>query len=515
MTERATALGQVSTDAIFFFVLFLLLTLGITYWASKKTKTAKEFFVAGRSITGFQNGLALAGAYMSAASFLGIAGLVATRGYDGLLFSVGWLVGWPILLLIAEPLRNLGKYTYGDVIAHRFNQKSVRTCTSIATLIIVIFYLIPQMVGAGSLIRLLFGFPYEIAVMLVGLVMVSYILFGGMLATTWVQIIKLILLIGGSTLIAFFSLLSFNFSFNSLFTSVVNRYGEAAFLPGALVINPLETISLGIALMLGVCGLPHILMRFFTVTDQKAARESVAWATGWIGYFYILTFITGFSAASLVGREIILRFDLGGNMSAPLLAEALGGPLIFGFLAAVAFATILAVVAGLTMAGASALAHDFYVNVLRRGAVSEEKSVNIAKLSTIFLGIIAIILGIIFKGQNVAFLVGLAFAIAASAIFPTLLLSLFWKKFTASGAIASQLTGLIISVGLISLSPTVLIDLFEFRGAIFPLRNPAIISIPLALLAGVIVSLMTPAKESMEAFEDKKLRTYIGVGAED
>ncbi len=516
MPEKATALGQVSAETIFFFAIFVIITMGITYWASKRTKTAKEFYAAGRSITGFQNGLALAGDYMSAASFLGIAGLVATRGYDGLLFSVGWLVGWPILLLfIAEPLRNLGKFTYADVVAYRLSQKPVRTCASIATLVTVIFYLIPQMVGAGTLIRLLLGFPYELSVVIVGIVMISYILFGGMLATTWVQIIKAGLLIGGATLVVLFSLFTFNFDLDALFNSVRDRYGEAAFLPGLLVANPIDTVSLGIALMIGVCGLPHILMRFYTVPDQKAARVSVAWATGWIGYFYILTFIIGFSAASLGGREVIQRFDKGGNMSAPLLAEALGGTLFLGFLAAVAFATILAVVAGLTLAGAAALAHDFYANVIRRGTATEKESVKIAKLSTLFLGAIAITLGIVFKGQNVAFLVGLAFAVAASANFPALFLSMFWKKFTTSGAVASQLTGLFLSVGLIAISPTVMIDVMKYKEAIFPLKNPGIISLPAAFLAGYVISLMTPEKRAEEMFEDEKLRTYLGVGAED
>jgi cation/acetate symporter len=516
MSEKATALGQVSFETIFFFVLFIVITMGITYWASKKTKTAKEFYAAGRLITGFQNGLALAGAYMSAAAFLGIAGLVATSGYDGLLFSVGWLVGWPVLLLfIAEPLRNLGKFTYADVVAYRLSQKPVRICASIATLITVIFYLIPQMVGGGTLIRLLLGLPYEISVVIVGIVTISYILFGGMLATTWVQIIKAGVLIGGATLVAFISLFAFNFDISRIFNSVVARYGEAAMLPGLLVANPLDTISLGLALMIGVCGLPHILMRFYTVPDQKAARKSVAWATGWIGYFFILTFIIGYSAASIVGREVIQNFDRGGNMSALLLAEALGGTLLLGVLSAVAFATILAVVAGLTLAGAAALAHDFYVNFIRHGTATEKESIKIAKLSTLFLGIIAITLGIVFKGQNVAFLVGLAFAIAASANFPALFLSMFWRKFTTGGAVASQITGLFLSVGLIVISPTVMVDILKNKEAIFPLKNPGIISLPAAFIAGYIVSLMTPEKRSEAIFMDEKLRTYLGVGAED
>ncbi len=514
--QQTSALGQVSLETILFFILFISVTLGITYWASKRTKTASEFYAAGRSVTGFQNGLALAGDYMSAASFLGIAGLVATRGYDGLIFSVGWLVGWPILLLlIAEPLRNLGKFTYADVVTYRLKQRPVRTVASLATLITVVFYLIPQMVGAGALIKLLLGIPYEIAVVFVGIVMISYILFGGMLATTWVQIIKAVLLLGGATIVVILSLYTYNFDIGSLFGEVSKRYGDAAFLPGGLVANPIDTISLGLALMFGVCGLPHILMRFYTVPDQKEARKSVAWATGWIGYFYILTFVIGFSACVIVGRDVIQKFDKGGNMSAPLLAEALGGTLFLGFLSAVAFATILAVVAGLTLAGAAALAHDFYSNVIRRGEASERESVRVAKWSTLGLGVLAILFGILFKGQNVAFLVGLAFAIAASANFPALIMSMYWKKFTTSGAITSQVIGLISSVSLIILSPTVMVDVMKFDQAIFPMKNPGIISIPLAFISGIVVSLMTTEKRAEEMFEQEKIRTYVGVGAEE
>ncbi|MCX8033764.1 MAG: sodium/solute symporter, partial [Thermodesulfovibrio sp.] len=486
-----------------------------TYWAAKRTRTTAEFYAAGRSITGFQNGLALAGDYMSAASFLGIAGLVALKGYDGLIYSVGFLVGWPIVMfLIAEQLRNLGKYTFADVVAYRLKQRQIRTAAATGALITVLLYLIAQMVGAGSLIKLLFGIPYEIAVIIVGALMIAYVLFGGMLATTWVQIIKAILLLGGATILVFLILIKFGFNYVDLFSTVTDRYGEKMLQPGGLVKNPIDTISLGIALMFGTAGLPHILMRFYTVPDAKEARKSVFYATGFIGYFYVLTFTIGFGAAALVGHEIISKIDKGGNMAAPLLAEALGGEIFLGFLAAVAFATILAVVAGLTLAGASAVSHDIYVGVIRRGKADEKQEVKAAKIATLALGIFAILLGIAFKGQNVAFMVGLAFAIAASANFPALLMSIFWKKFTTQGALWSIYTGLFLSVILIILSPTVWVDILKNPAPIFPLKSPAIVSFPAAFIVGILVSLVTKEREAEEKFEIEKIRSYIGIGAE-
>ncbi|MCS7284081.1 MAG: cation acetate symporter, partial [Hydrogenobacter thermophilus] len=353
---QQTTLGQPNLVAIFFFFLFVLITLGITYWAAKRTRTTTEFYAAGRSISGLQNGLAISGDYMSAASFLGIAGLVALKGYDGLIYSIGFLVGWPIVMfLIAEQLRNLGKYTFADVVAYRLSQKPVRISASLGALSTVILYLIAQMVGSGSLIKLMFGLPYEVAVVIVGTIMIAYVLFGGMLATTWVQIIKAVLLLGGATLLALLALAQFGFSPTALFSKVVQNYGDKMLMPGGLVANPWDAVSLGIALMFGTAGLPHILMRFYTVPDAKEARKSVFYATGFIGYFYILTFIIGFGAAAIVGQEVISKIDKGGNMAAPLLAEAVGGTVFLGLIAAVAFATILAVVAGLTLAGASTL----------------------------------------------------------------------------------------------------------------------------------------------------------------
>jgi len=459
-----TIIGQTNPVAIAFFVAFVLSTLVITYWAAKRTRTTKDFYAAGRSITGFQNGLALAGDYMSAASFLGIAGLVSTKGYDGLIYSVGWLVGWPIIMfLISEPLRNLGKYTFADVVAFRLQQRPIRAAAAAGSIVVVLTYLIAQMVGAGTLIKLMFGLPFELAIVVTGALMISYVLFGGMIATTWVQIIKAVLLLGGATLLVIMTLAQFGFSYAELFSkaAVATPLGQKFLEPGGLVTSPIDAFSLGLALMFGTAGLPHILMRFYTVPDAKAARKSVFIATGFIGYFYILTVTIGFGAAVLVGQKVIMGIDAGGNMAGPLLAEALGGNIFLGFLSAVAFATILAVVSGLTLAGASALSHDLYVGVIRRGVANEKEEVKVAKIATVGLGVCAILLGILFKGQNVAFLVGLTFAIAASANFPALLMSIMWKKFTTLGAVTSIYTGLAVAVVLLVLSPTVWVDIVQ------------------------------------------------------
>lgn len=575
-----TMIGQSNPTAIMFFVLFVISTLLITWWAAKRTRTTKDFYAAGRSITGFQNGLALAGDYMSAASFLGIAGLVSTKGYDGLIYSVGWLVGWPIIMfLISEPLRNLGKYTFADVVAYRLNQRPIRAAAAAGSLVVVLTYLIAQMVGAGTLIKLMFGLPFELAIVVTGGLMICYVLFGGMIATTWVQIIKAGLLLGGATLLVLLTLNKFNFNYANLFNqaAVATPAGQKFLEPGGLVTSPIDAFSLGLALMFGTAGLPHILMRFYTVPDAKAARKSVFYATGFIGYFYILTVTIGFGAAVLVGQKVIMGIDKGGNMAGPLLAEALGGNLFLGFLSAVAFATILAVVSGLTLAGASAFSHDLFVGVIRHGKASEKDEVKVAKIATVGLGITAILLGILFKGQNVAFLVGLTFAIAASANFPALLMSIMWKKFTTAGAVTSIYTGLIVAVVLLVLSPTVWVDIIhkseadavtkqvktiedsskakitelqkqltpgleaaksaeinasiaaekksaealtkdaktKMPPAIFPLKNPGIYSMAAAFLIGILISLFAPEKEAEKKYAGEKLREYIGIGAED
>ncbi|WP_411273016.1 sodium:solute symporter family transporter [Daejeonella sp.] len=510
-----STLGTANPVSIAIFFIFVVVTLYITYWAAKKTKTGSEFYAAGRNISGFQNGLALAGDYMSAASFLGIAGMVATKGYDGLIYSIGFLVGWPLIMfLIAEPLRNLGKYTFADVVAYRLKQRPIRIASSVGSLLTISFYLIAQMVGAGTLIKTLFGLDYEIAVLIVGIVMTCYVLFGGMIATTWVQIIKAVLLLSGATILVVLAMAKFNFSPGELFNSVRTQYGEDMLAPGGYITNPLDAISLGLALMLGTAGLPHILMRFYTVPDDKAARKSVFVATGFIGYFYILTFFIGFSAMALVGKDSIEVLDKGGNMAALLLAEHTGGSAFLGFIASVAFATILAVVAGLTLSGASSISHDLYVHVVKKGVSDEKGEIKVAKRATIFLGLLAIGLGLIFKGQNVAFMVGLAFSIAASANFPALLMSIIWKGFTTQGAVLSIVTGALLSLVLIVLSPTVWVDVLGNPEAIFPLKNPALVSMTSAFVVGILVSLIKPEPEAAAKFESEKLRTYLGVGSE-
>jgi cation/acetate symporter len=510
-----TAIGVPNAVAMSFFFLFIAVTLGITYWAARRTRTTEQFYAAGRTISPGQNGFALAGDYMSAASFLGIAGLVSTTGFDGLIYSTGWLVGWPVVLfLIAEPLRNLGKYTFADVVAFRLKQTPVRIAAAIGTLATVAFYLIAQMVGAGGLIRLMFGISYEWAIVIVGAVMIAYVLFGGMIATTWVQIVKAVLLLGGATLLALLVLARFGMSPTALFAEAANRQGDAVLAPGRLVSNPLDAISLGMALMFGTGGLPHILMRFYTVPDARAARRSVFYATGLIGYFYLMTFVLGFGAMVLVGPDTIRSVDAGGNMAAPLLAEVLGGTPLLGFIAAVAFATILAVVAGLALSGAAALSHDLWVSVVRRGHSDANEQLRVARVATVLLGVLAVVLGITFQGQNVAYMVSLAFAIAASANFPALMLSIYWRGFTTAGAVASMLTGTITTLVLIYLSPTIQVDLLGNDSAWFPLRNPAMLTIPLAFVVGIGVSLLASESSAAEGFAEVERRTHLGAATD-
>ncbi|HEX5362581.1 MAG TPA: cation acetate symporter, partial [Fluviicoccus sp.] len=487
--------------AIGMFVVFVGLTLGITKWAASQTKSTSDFYTAGGGISGFKNGLAIAGDFMSAASFLGISAMVFSKGYDGLLYSIGWLVGWPIMLfLIAERLRNLGKYTFADVASFRLARKPVRTMAAINTLVVVSFYLIAQMVGAGQLIKLLFGLSYNTAVLIVGALMMAYVLFGGMLATTWVQIIKAVMLLGGATFMALMVLYQFDFSFDKMFGEAVRVYGEVnktdglkIMGPGTLFKSPVDAISLGLALMFGTAGLPHILMRFFTVNNAKEARKSVFVATGFIGYFYLLTFIIGFGAILFVAQNpqyldaakmaVTGKLELrgGGNMAAVHLSHALGGDLFLGFISAVAFATILAVVAGLTLSGASALSHDLYANVIAHGRSTEKAEMRVSRFATIGLAVFAMILGIIFEKQNVAFMVGLAFAVAASANFPVLIMSMFWSKLTTRGAVAGGVLGMVSSVALICLTKAVWVETFHFGDeAPIPYQNPAMFSMMLS-----------------------------------
>ncbi|MBP2313650.1 cation acetate symporter [Azospirillum soli] len=537
--EGAVQKQATNIEAIVMFMIFVLATLGITFWAARRTKSAKDFYAAGGGITGFQNGLAIAGDYMSAASFLGIAGLVYMSGFDGLIFSVGWLVGWPIILfLIAERLRNLGKYTFADVASYRFQQTPIRTLAACGSLATVTFYLIAQMVGAGKLIQLLFGMDYLWAVVIVGVLMIAYVTFGGMLATTWVQIIKAVLLLSGASFMAFAVLAKFGFSPEAMFSKAVSVHPKATAImaPGALISDPISAISLGMALMFGTAGLPHILMRFFTVSDAKEARKSVFYATGFIGYFYILTFIIGFGAIVLLlapdatgaypflttapaaGALANPATIIGGsNMAAIHTAHAVGGNLFYGFISAVAFATILAVVAGLTLAGASAVSHDLYASVIAKGRASERDEIRVSKITTVIIGIVSIFLGIAFENQNVAFMVGLAFVIAASANFPILLMSMFWGKMTTRGAVMGGWLGLISSVTLLVLGPTVWKSVLGNPAAIFPYDNPGAFTIPLSFIAIWFFSITDnsqTAQDERRSFEAQYIRSQTGLGAE-
>ena len=516
--------------AIGMFVAFVLLTLGITYWAARQTKSAAQFYTAGGGITGFQNGLAIAGDYMSAASFLGISGLVYLSGYDGLIYSVGWLVGWPIVtFLIAEPLRNLGKFTFADVASFRFAQTPIRILAACGTLVTVAFYLIAQMVGAGKLIQLLFGMQYWHAVVIVGALMIIYVTFGGMVATTWVQIIKAVLLLAGASFMALMVLVKFGFSPEALFAKAVEVHPKkvAIMSPGSLITDPISAISLGLALMFGTAGLPHILMRFFTVADAKEARKSVFYATGFIGYFYILTFIIGFGAITLVSTNPDFLTDAakgltaikgGSNMAAIHLANAVGGNVFLGFISAVAFATILAVVSGLTLAGASAISHDLYATVMKDGKANEQDEIRISKISTVVLGIIAVILGIIFENQNVAFMVGLAFSIAASCNFPVLIMSIFFKGMTTRGAVIGGFLGLASALIGVVLSPAVWVDVLgNAKGsAPVPWSNPALVSMALAFGGIWLFSKLDSSARGAEdraGFDPQYVRSQTGIGA--
>ncbi len=518
--------------AIIMFFAFVLCTLGITYRAAMQTRSAADFYAAGGGITGFQNGLAIAGDYMSAASFLGISGLVFSSGFDGLIYSIGFLVGWPVILfLIAERLRNLGKFTFADVASFRLEPTSIRILSATGTLIVVAFYLIAQMVGAGKLIQLLFGLDYLYAVVIVGVLMIVYVAFGGMKATTWVQIVKACLLLAGATFMAFMVMSRFGFSPEAMFAEAVRIHPrhDAIMAPGALVSDPVSAISLGLALMFGTAGLPHILMRFFTVSDAQQARKSVFYATGFIAYFYILTFIIGFGAITFLMTDdsfynagadgAVNRIGglIGGtNMAAVHLANAVGGSLFLGFISAVAFATILAVVAGLTLAGASAVSHDLYAEVVARGKADEEKEVRISKITAVVIGIVAIVLGYVFERQNVAFMVGLAFAVAASCNFPVLLMSVFWKGTTTRGAFLGGFLGLISAVVMVVLSKAVWVQTLGNAEAIFPYDNPALFSMSVAFAGIWLFSKMdgsARAKAEQASFDAQYVRSETGIGA--
>jgi cation/acetate symporter len=515
----------INWTAISMFSIFVVATLWITKWAANKSKSAADFYTAGGGITGFQNGLAIAGDFMSAASFLGISAAVMVSGYDGLIYSIGFLVGWPILtFLMAERLRNLGKFTFADVAAYRFQQKPIRVFAASGTLAVVVFYLIAQMVGAGQLIKLLFGLEYHVAVIIVGIMMMIYVLFGGMTATTWVQIIKAILLLSGASFMAFMVLYQYNFSPEALFQEAIRIKDASIMVPGKFVKDPVSSISFGMALMFGTAGLPHILMRFFTVPDAKEARKSVSWATTWIGYFYILTFVIGFGAIVLVStnpRFLDAEGGLlgGGNMAAIHLATAVGGDYFLGFISSVAFATILAVVSGLALSGASAISHDLYAIVVKKGKADSASELKIFRITTICLGVIAILLGIVFEKQNIAFMVSLAFAVAASANFPVLFMSVLWKNCSTKGAFYGGFAGLITAVVLTIVSPTVWEAALGFPegSALFPYSSPAIFSMPIAFFTIWLVSILDKSEEAKierEEYLAQQVRSETGIGAD-
>ena len=522
---------DLNIPAIIMFFIFIAGTLGITFWAAKKTKSASDFYTAGGGITGFQNGLAIAGDYMSAAAFLGVSGLIYMKGYDGVIYAVSFLVGWPIILFfMAEKLRNLGKFTFADIAAYRLGQKEIRTLAAFGSISVVILYLIAQMVGAGKLIQVLFGMEYEYAVFMVGALMIIYVTFGGMLATTWVQIIKACLLLSGVSFMAIMVLYQFDFSFESLAVKAVENHksGESILSPGEFITDPISAISLGMALMLGTAGLPHVLMRFFTVGNAKEARKSVVYATGFVAYFWVIITVVGFGAiAFLNSAEGAQYFDQakaymdggalfgGSNMASVHLSHMLGGNAFLGFISAVAFATILAVVSGLTLAGASAISHDIYANVINPDA-SDEKVVKISKITVVIVGIIGVTLGIAFESQNIAYMVGLAFGIAASANFPILFLSIYWSGLTTKGAFIGGFMGLITAVTLVILGPNVWVQILGNEKAIFPYAHPAIFSVTVAFVSIWFFSKLDNserAAKERQLFRAQNIRANTGIGA--
>lgn len=507
---------------IVMFLFFVSLTLLITFFASKRTNSASDFYTAGGGLTGWQNGLAIAGDYLSAASFLGIAGAIALWGFDGFFYSIGYLTAYLVVLyIVAEPLRNLGKYTLADMIAARFELKKVRAAAAVSSITIVIFYMLAQLVGAGALIQLLFGIPYTVAVIIVGIMMTIYVLFGGMTATSWVQMVKAVLLMIGTVIISVMVLAHFNFSISEMFGAMKNIKSadfKGEFInPGSKGSSPLDNISLIIALLFGTAGLPHILMRFFTVKDAKTARSSVMWATWIIGIFYILTIFLGFGAAALLTREEIIAANPAGNMAAPLLADKLGGDFLMSFVCAVAFATILAVVAGLVLSGASAFAHDIYGEVIKKGKVTEREQMKAAKLASLAVAVLSIILALFAQNMNVAFLVSLAFCVAASANLPVIFFTIFWKQFNTQGALTGIAVGLVTSLILVILSPNVMNPAgtaFITANPLFPLSNPAIISVPAGFL-GAFLGTFLGKQESQEKYREVQVKSITGISTSD
>ncbi len=513
--------------AIGMFFVFVLMTLGITYWAAGRSKSASDFYTAGGGITGKQNGLAIAGDFMSAATLLGLTAMIYGDGVDGYIYMVAFFVGWPIILfLMAERLRNLGKFTFADITAYRLRQGPVRTMAAVSSLTVVCFYLVAQMVGAGQLIKLLFGLDYNVALVVVGALMLVYVIFGGMVATTWVQIIKACMLLAGGTAIMLLAFSQFGFSFETLTNRAmeVHKLGPNLLASGSLLADPVTAISMGLGLMFGIAGLPHILMRFFTVTNAQEARKSVFYASGIIAFFFNVIAIMGLCAIVLVGTnpeffeggQVGGKLVGGGNMVALHLAKAAGGNLLLGFLSAVAFATILAGVAGRALAGASAISHDLEARVIMKGQASEEKEIRVSKIATLCLGVAAVLLGMAFEKVNVAFMVALAFGVASCANFPVLLMSMYWKGLTTRGALVGGYTGLISSVLFVLFSKSVWVDVLGNPAPLFPYTQPALFAMPLAFLAIYVFSKLDTSAEAQAeraAFDDQYVRAQTGVGA--
>ncbi len=525
--DAAGAKQATNWHAIIMFLIFVAMTMGITYWAAGRTKSTADFYTAGGGITGFQNGLAIAGDYMSAATLLGLTAMTYTQGYDGYIYMLAFFAGWPIILfLMAERLRNLGRFTFADITSYRLDQGKVRTMAALSSLVVVVFYLIAQMVGAGQLIKLLFGLDYNIAIFVVGILMMVYVTLGGMVATTWVQIIKACMLLFGGTLTLILAYSQFGFSLTELLqkAEAVHKLGPKLMAPGSLLADPITAISLGLGLMFGTAGLPHILMRFFTVGNAKEARKSVLYASGFVGFFFNVIFLMGLCAVLIVGQNpeffeggtVGGKLIGGGNMVAMHLAKAVGGNMLLGFLAAVAFATILAVVSGLALAGASAISHDIYARVIRKGEATEKEEIRVSRFATIGLGMLAIVLGILFEKMNIAFMVGLAFGVAAAANFPVLILSMYWKGLTTRGALWGGYGGVTSAVLFVLFSKSVWVDVLGNKAALFPYTQPALFAMPIAFIFAYIFSKSDTGPRSKlekEAFEDQYVRAQTGFGA--
>lgn len=507
-----------NTIAIVMFVLFVTATIGISYWASKRIQSSSDFYNAGGNLTGLQNGAAIAGDFMSAASFLGITGLVFAFGFDGLIFAIGAFAGWPIMLfLFAKRVRNIGSYTFTDVVSRRLQRTKISVVAIVGTITVVVMYLIAQMVGAGKLIELLFGLPYEVAIVTVSTLVIVYVTFGGMLATTWVQIIKAILLLLGATIIAFLVMSHVDFSLEALLNgaSEVHPKGRAILLPGVLFQDPIQVATILVAMMFGLLGLPHILMRLFTVPSMKEAKQSVFYASLFMAYFYMLLVIIGFGTVLFLydNPSVFIDGKLlgGGNMAAIHLSNVVGGDLLMGFISAVAFATILAVVAGLTVSGAAAISHDLYAGIICKGNPDPEKELKLTRATSVCIGVIAVALGILFQNENVAFLATMPLVVAASVNFPILFLSLFWSGTTTRGAIVGATIGLITSIGLIVVGPQVWVSVLGFESPLFPYNYPALFTMPLAFITMWFFSV---TDKSAQATLDRKAYHELLVSSE-